>query len=374
MNMKRWIFWTMLSGYVFAWGNGYALDLDFRGQLSGWTIESRQDDEWRNQTGGRYLPQLTLEHALTDISFIDLEASANGYVVYDTQDSKGDADLELYRLKLRYATAQTETRLGLQRLNFGPARLLRSLKWFDQLDPRDPLQLTDGVYALRFTYSALNNASLWLWGLYGNDERKGYERLSSVDDTPEFGGRLQYPLLNGELAATVHTREVDASNLQFADFREQRVALDGRWEVTVGLWFEAMLQHQDASWLPCEWTKMTTLGADYTFNVGNGLHVVLEHLATAASTDAFGWDEDAHTSAFSLSYPYGLFDNFSAIGYYSWEQEEYWQHLSWQRTYDTWNINISLFSYPDSETDVPNVQQTRLGSGYGAQIMLTYYH
>lgn len=372
--MKQWVCGIILSGWVFAWGNSYGLDLDLRGQISGWTTQSRHENEWRNQTGGRYLPQLTLRRGLTDISFVDLEASLNGYAVYDTDDAEGDADLEIYRFKLRYATAQTETRLGLQRLNFGPARLLRSLKWFDQLDPRDPLQLTDGVYALRFTYSALNNASLWLWGLYGNDERKGYERLPSVDDNPEFGGRLQYPLLNGELAATVHTREVAASSLGISDFSEQRVALDGRWEITLGLWFEAMLQHQESSPLPYEWTKMTTIGADYTFDVGNGVHVILEHFATAVSADPFGWDEDAHISAFSLNYPYGLFDNFSAIGYYSWEQEQYWQYLSWQRMYDTWNIHLSLFSYPESETETPDVHQTTLGAGYGAQIMLTYYH
>ena len=85
--MKRGIFFAVFVSCVFAWGNGYALDLDLRGQLSGWTIQSGQDDEWRNQTGGRYLPQLTLEHALTDISFVDLEASLNGYAVYDTEDS-----------------------------------------------------------------------------------------------------------------------------------------------------------------------------------------------------------------------------------------------------------------------------------------------
>ncbi|GAK60772.1 hypothetical protein U27_00670 [Candidatus Vecturithrix granuli] len=379
MKNKRWIrkrelCWTVLLLCVFTRGNAYTLNLDLSGQLSGWTIQSRNDDEWRNQTGGRYLPQLTLEHQLTTVSFMDIETSLNGFATYDTERSEEEIELELYRLKLRYATAQTETQLGLQRINFGPAQLLRSLKWFDQVDPRDQLQLTNGVYALRFKYGALNNANLWLWGLYGNDERKGYEQLPSVDDTPEFGGRLQYPVLDGELASTFHTRKVDALTPGGSDFREDRIALDGRWEITVGLWFETMLQHQEASWLPYEWTKMTTIGADYTFGVGNGLHVVLEHLTTVAASDAFGWDEDAHISAFSLSYPYGLFDNFSAIGYYSWEQEQYWHYLSWQRTYNTWSMNASLFSYPASETETLDVQQTALGAGYGAQVMFTFYH
>lgn len=352
--------------------NVQALEVDFRGQLSGWAIESRVQDEWQNNSGLRYIPQLTLEQPVNDESFFDIEASLNGFVSYDSEESDEDSDVELYRLKLRYATAQTETRIGLQKINFGPAQLLRSLKWFDRLDPRDPQKLTDGVYALRFTYNALNNASVWLWGLYGNDEPKGYEFLPSVEDKPEFGGRGQYPVFDGELAATVHTRQVDASLVGSKDFRENRFALDGRWEVKVGLWFESVLQQQDTELVPYEWTKLSTIGMDYTFGIGNGLYTVVEHFSTVLSNDAFGWDDDVHLSAFSLSYPVGLFDNLRVIGYYFWEQEESSQYLSWQRTYDNLVINVSLFRYPDNKNS--ESQQNTFGSGYGGQFMLIYYH
>jgi len=354
--------------YMLFSGSIHALEVDFQGQFSGWTIESRVQDEWRNNSGLRYIPQLTLEQSVGDESFFDIEASLNGFVAYDSENSEEDSDLELYRLKLRFATAQTETRIGLQKINFGPAQLLRSLKWFDRLDPRDPQNLTDGVYALRFTYNALNNASFWLWGLYGNDDPKGYEALPSVSEKPEFGGRLQYPVLDGELAATFHTRKVDASILDEPDFTENRFALDGRWEFGIGFWFESVLQQQETDALPYKWTKMTAIGMDYTFGIGNGLYLVCEHFATALSDDTFGWNEDMHVSAVSLSYPVGLFDNLMAIGYYSWDREEYSQHLSWQRTYDNLVINASLFRYP--EPDNENIAR----SGYGGQLMLVYYH
>ena len=359
------VFWGCL---VFA-GNLHAIEYDVRGQISGWTIESRIQDEWQNQSGLRYIPQVTLEQMVTDESFVDLEVSTNGFLAYDSGTSETDSEVELYRLKLRFATAQTETRLGLQKINFGPARLLRSLRWFDQLDQRDPQQLTDGVYALLFRYTALNNANLWLWGLYGNDEVKGFERFPSVEEKPEFGGRFQYPVFNGELAATMHTRQVDTSTIPIDDFTENRVALDGRWEKGIGMWFESVLQQQDAVQVPYEWLTMTTLGIDYTFGVGNGLYLVVEHLMTGVSDDPFGWDEDQQVSAYMLTYPIGLFDSLSAIGYYAWDEEEYSQHLSWQRTYDTWTIDLSLFRYPDN-TQAGNV----LRSGYGGQLMLIYYH
>jgi hypothetical protein len=359
---------------VFFVANSPALDVDFRGQISGWTIGSRTQDEWRNNSGLRYIPQLTLKQPLTEASFFDTEISLNGFLSYDTQDAEKDADVKLYRLKLRFATAQTETQLGLQQINFGPARVLRALRWFDQLDKRDPLQLTDGVYALRFKYTALNNANIWLWGLYGNDQPKGYEILPSVEDKPEFGGRFQFPLLNGELAATFHTRQVNASTLGDADFAENRFALDGRWEVKVGLWFESVLQQQNTKALPYEWTKMTTLGLDYTFGIGNGLYVAVEHLMTTSSDEPFGWDEDAHVSAFLLSYPLGLFDTLTAIGYYDWDQQEYSQHLSWQRAYDNLVISVSLFRYPESKANIAERQQTTFGAGYGGQLMIVYNH
>lgn len=378
--MKSFITYLVLFLYGVIWmiggffTNAFALDADFRGQISGWTIESRVQDEWRNNSGLRYIPQLTLEQSVNEESFFDIEASLNGFVAYDSEKSGEDSDLELYRLKLRFATAQTETRFGLQRINFGPAQLLRSLKWFDQLDPRDPLQMTDGVYALQFKYTALNNASLWLWGLYGNNDPKGYEIFPSVEDKPEFGGRLQYPVFDGELATTVHTRKVETSAPFDREFTENRFALDGRWEKVIGMWFEAVLQHQDTDFLPFEWSKMITLGVDYTFGIGNGVYTVVEHLATTSSEDALGWDEDTHISALSLSYPIGLFDNLSAIGYYSWDQEEYSQYLSWQRTYDNLVISVSLFYYPESDDDTSETQQNAFGSGYGGQLMLVYYH
>jgi len=246
-----------------------ALEFDFSGQLSGWTMETHAGGKWYNGTGLRYIPQLNLEQPVGEESFIDLEISLNGFLATKDNDTDKNYDLDLYRAKLRYATAQSETRIGLQKINFGPARLLRSLRWFDRIDPTDPLQLTEGVYALRYKYDAANNSSAWLWGLYGNKNPKGYELFPTVLDNPEFGGRLQYPFLDGEIAGTFHTRRVDASDLHIKDFTENRFALDGQWDIGIGIWFEAVFQKQHTDIFPYDWTRQITVGADYTFGVGN---------------------------------------------------------------------------------------------------------
>ncbi|MEE8397351.1 MAG: SPOR domain-containing protein [Desulfobacterales bacterium] len=351
-----------------------ALEMDFRGQISAWSIESRDRGSWWNNSGLRYIPQLSVKKPLGALSFVDLEVSANGFAAYESSNQDRDPELELYRLKLRYATPQTETRIGLQKLNFGPALLLRPLKWFDRLDPRDPLQLTEGVYGLRFKYDAGNNASVWFWALYGNEDLKGYESFPTSEDTAEAGLRIQYPVPRGEIAATFHSRQVDASTFHLKDFRENRFAFDARLDIGIGLWVESMLQHQDASMLPYQWQKMITIGADYTFGIGSGLYLLAEHMTTAVSEEAFQWDEDIQVSAFLLSYTLGFFDSLSAIGTYSWDLKKYGQYLSWQRTYDNLVLQVSAFHYPQSSGGALGGNQTTLGAGYGGQLMVIYNH
>ena len=104
-----------------------ALEWDFSGQLSGWTIQVRRQGTWENISGLRYIPQLTVSQSLTEDSFIDAEVSANSFLLSRKNSDNKNYDIEFYRAFLRYATAQTETRVGLQKINFGSAQLLRPL-------------------------------------------------------------------------------------------------------------------------------------------------------------------------------------------------------------------------------------------------------
>ena len=78
--------------------------------------------------------------------------------------------------------------------------LLRPLNWFDRVDPRDPLQITAGVDAALIRAYFPNDANLWLWAVLAESEPKGWEVAPTVGDSGEFGGRLQWPAGDGEIA------------------------------------------------------------------------------------------------------------------------------------------------------------------------------
>ena len=364
----------IIAAVIFFIPNGHAMDLDFSGQLSTWFNEAEMDDRWETVAGLRYIPQVTLAKSLTDNILFDIELSANGFAAFSTLDETDDADLDLYRFKIRFATDKMETRIGLQKINFGPALLLRSLQWFDRVDPRDPQRLTDGVYGLRFKYTALNNANYWVWILLDNEDIKGLEFLPSDSEKPEFGARIQHPVPYGEVAATFHTRQIDLSPYYLKDATENRYALDGRWDNIVGFWFEAVLQEQGVDLLPFQWVKFLTLGMDYTFGIGSGLYILGEHLIITTSQDKWKWEDDIQFSAVHVSYPIGFFDSLSAICYYNWDKNQWTPYLSWTRTTDKLDITFSFFKYTESEQNLLGLNRGIENMGSGGQILLIYHY
>ena len=351
---------------------GLSAEWDFRGQLSlrgsGW----KNNRVWYGGFGTQYIPNFLVSKELSSTRLIDFELAMYAFVNKEAGVKRDD--FRPYRLNFRYATQQSEIQIGLQKINFGPAQLLRSLMWFDRQSPTDPMNIAEGVWGLRYRYNFLNNANIWLWGLYGNDDPKGWETYGSDKCIPEFGGRIQLPVPLGEFALTSHHRKISGSTYKMfdgdmvTDIQETRFALDGRWDVIVGAWFESVVQVQDYG-DDDYFTKLLTLGTDYTLGIGNGLYVLGEHMISRISPDLTGFDQESQLSVVMLSYPLGLFDNIIVMGFYSWETEDAFQYISWQSSYDKIVLNLALFNFPDMQISTINT----LG-GSGAQLMLIYNH
>jgi hypothetical protein len=438
-----------------------------RGQLSGWVNVNPANDLpiW---TGIRYIPRLNYGIPFGGNKLIDFELSPSlsgntGLRPFGNYETGGD--IKSYRVWARYSSARLEVRAGLQKINFGSASLVRPLMWFDQVDPRDPLQLTDGVWALLGRYYFQNNVNIWVWGLYENEGPKTWETGKTGAGEPEFGGRFQVPVPRGETAISFHHRKTGINETDFGHtsywsflpggnslaairtaragsamkslvnsnyavkFRspgfigtnmtataswqaetafkasgtvtfpdpagsintaqfysqeipapdlppipENRLGIDGKWDIGIGLWAEAawFRKGRDVGVLTNQ--HIMTIGADYTFGIGNGIHTLIEQVLISVDRQAFRLGNRNHFTAASLSYPIGILDNISAIIYVDWTGDNIYSFVNWHRQFNRIGFYLMGFWNPETLHLPQQAEGAQMFSGRGLQFMLVFNH
>ncbi len=369
----------LLSILLFSFANA-----EWQGQFSTAGDMRKTGDDYISQIGFRYVPTWSMvvpwPTALfdTEISF-----DINSFLKRQHNDGYTNSfELNPYRFWVRRSTDKLEVRFGLQKITFGSARLFRPLMWFDKLDPRDPLQLTEGVLGLRVRRDFSNNANAWLWGLLWNDEPRGWDLLPTKKNNLEFGGRFQIPVWKGEIGFSTHNRIIGRNDLpSYLDIAtmpkatpEVKAAIDGFFDIGIGLWFESSVVHADyGSDLP-HWQSMLTIGSDYTFPIGNGITITNEHFMYSVDDSPLSTSSAVQMTGLMAVYPIGLFDNISGIVFYSWDAELAYFFFSWQRTYDDWTINLNTFFSSKSDSSFSFGQSISDFSSRGIQLMLIFNH
>ena len=318
---------------------GLAQSIDFTGQISG--IGSFSPDNSRPYLlGARFIPQIEFNISSEDETALDFVVAVNlsATSLFKSFDKSLDLSAKPYRVWARYSSEQYEVRVGLQKIDFGSSSLLRPLQWFNQVDPRDPLQITNGVYGLLGRYYFLNNSNLWLWALIGNDERRGTDILAPRDDYPELGGRFQYPVGNGELAMSIHHRKVDGELSLLDEVFQNRIGIDGKFDYFLGLWFEATL-----ALTPEVGTRQVSLGGDYSLAIGNGLNLGAEYLLYTFSNRELDLSVNRHLSAMNLSYPLSFFDQISGVIFYDWTNDSANLFLNYGHQFSKFDTYVMAF-------------------------------
>lgn len=352
----------------------------FKGEASAYGSYS-PDNDLDLFFGGRYLPEVNYGYAFENKSLLDFELSANinGSLLFRPFDrAETDGAIKAYRVWTRYSGQQYEVRIGLQKINFGTSMMLRPLQWFDEMDARDPLKFTTGVYGALARYYFLNNANVWIWGLYGNENPRGFESLKNNKEKPEFGGRLQLPVPKGEVAITYHHRSASSENvagmLSYQNIPENRYALDGKWDVGVGAWFEAVHINKSEDVGMFTNQSFLTLGVDYTFAIGNGLNVTLENMISSYDQKAFAFENNSTITATSISYPLGLFNTISTLLYYSWMSEDFSLFVNYEHQFQKLTGYIMGYYNPNSQQSMGSISYENSFSGPGIRLMLVYNH
>lgn len=374
------LLFTFLCGQLGAQEDRGTLNdtLMFRGMASAWSFINPAN-RLPFYIGGRYIPQLNYHVRLPEKSLIDFEGSVNlsGQTGLSRTEQSYDGNVSPYRLWARYSTSQFETRIGLQKINFGSAMMLRPLMWFDQVDPRDPLQLTNGVWALLSRYYFLNNTNIWFWAVHGSNKPRTWEISPSNARFPELGGRIQTPIKSGEAGLSYHFRMADTRLLGIPDpeVPENRLAFDAKWDLLIGLWVEAAWIHKSGNSGMFGNQQIATLGADYTFGIGNGLNLVGEQFVMSFGNEPFTLQQYVTLSAASLSYPLGMFDNITALVYYEWKNHNAYNFINWKHQFRTMYLYVMAYWNPENSL-LPQQQtsQANLFGGRGVQVMLVYNH
>ncbi len=358
-------------------------DLTFGGQASAW-FSLGTGAPSTPRFGLRYIPQLSLGSDDGKGHRLDAEFAVKAYLVGAApawRDLETEGKIREYRMWIRLSSPRTELRAGLQKINFGSAAIFRPLMWFDRIDARDPLQITDGIWGLVGRAYFANNANIWMWGLVGNKNPKGWETSPTKKSRVEYGARVQTPLFKGEFALTYHRRTADLSGLPLpagidGDFfvPEDRVGIDGKWDVGIGVWFEAALVCQNHAALALPFQRSFVVGGDTTFGIGNGLTVLAEHFELANTEKALGGGEGLRLTALSLSTSVGLLDDLAAFVYYDWKGRQLFRTISWRRTYDSWQFLLLGFWNPEESPFFEAEEGSNLFGGRGIQIMVVFNH
>ena len=316
-----------------------------------------------------YIPMLSLSRDLSIDRFVDLEWSYR--MQYRMYEEDVVFSSKPYRLWLRYSSEKIGARLGLQKIAFGPAMVLRSLAWFDTIDPKDPTGQTDAVEAFRLRLFPTSSLAFWLWST--NNDR----------DTLSYGGRAELSTSIGEWGLTYHQdpAELGQSVGQFPIFisgTHQRIALDYRYDGYFGFWFEGAGIFADSKQdVGLNRFTLFTLGADYTIPVGSGLLIMAETMKINGPSTAADSSSKLTYTALMPSLPINMLHHLMFIAQIDWDNSHIYNYLRWGITYDHFSLNF-IFSISPRRGDYNMAKEylpkTVAGFGTGLQFMLIYNH
>ena len=339
-----------------------------KGQL--WSSFTTSNDVPRGQSNIEsnfgYIPFISIAKGLSNNQLFDLEFAYRLDRTY-SGDSLFYNNESNHRYWVRYSNEKLETRLGLQKIVFGPSFILRSLSWFDTIDLRDPTGQTDGVEAFRLRWFPSNKLSIWSWA------------IKNKQDTLSYGGRAELSSVSGEWGFTYHKDPSKQVKLigQVATpaiGSDERLAIDFRYDGIFGFWNESILIRSHKSE-----TTMITIGADYTLPFAAGILITGEYMnITEANKNSWSNSpSDRSYGALMASLPFGMVHQLIFVTQMELTIERNYHYLRWSSTYDHYSVNFILSINPKRSTYNTygeSLPESLAGFGTGFQLIFIYNH
>ena len=313
-----------------------------------------------------YISFISIAKELSNNQLLDLEFAHRLDRIY-SGDSLFYNNESNHRYWVRYSNEKLETRLGLQKIVFGPSFILRSLSWFDTIDLRDTTGQTDGVEAFRLRWFPSNKLSIWSW------------TIKNKQDTLSYGGRAELSSVSGEWGFTYHKDPSKQVKLigQVATpaiGSDERLAIDFRYDGIFGFWNESILIRSQRSE-----TTMITIGADYTLPFAAGILITGEYM-NIKEANKNSWSNspsDRSYGALMASLPFGMVHQLMFVTQMELKTERNYHYLRWSSTYDHYSVNFILSINPKRSTYNTygeSLPESLAGFGTGFQLIFIYNH
>jgi hypothetical protein len=161
---------------------------------------------------------------------------------------------------------------------------------------------------------------------------------------------------------------------EYSSIPETRLGLDGKWDLGIGLWIEASQTSFSKNLGNLTHQSIVSLGVDYTFGIGNGLNLVVEHLQAASGEKLFSYSASIGFTGLSLSYPLSMSDNLSAITYFDLQNKQSYNFVSYKRQLKNLDLHIMAFLNPKNYQMPYQTTDNMMLAGKGLQLMLVYNH
>lgn len=179
---------------------------------------------------------------------------------------RDETNIDFFRAWLRLDGGNFQVRGGRQNILFGAGSIFRPLGFFDTRDVTGVIPQTRGVDSIRSSYFFDPSSFVQAWLVPANK-----------DDRMIAGLRWEGPLAGMDAGAVIQYHpETDLEDLP--DFSSElfQTGFHLKGEYEIGFWTEGRIDVQLGRKDQAKRLNLT-LGIDYTFNIGEGLHVLLEY-------------------------------------------------------------------------------------------------
>ena len=226
-----------------------------------------------------------------------------------------ETDVNFFRAWLRLDNGRLKFRGGRQKILFGSGAIYRPLGFFDNRNITGVIPQTRGVDGVRITQFQSDTGLV-----------EGWLVPARKDSALIVGLRGEMLLEEAEVGVVFQYHpKSDLDELPSFDQEMVQMGYHIKGESEIGFWNESRLDLEMKPSSPVRFD--TVMGVDYTFDVGEGLHVLAEYFLTTQQNDFTLLDakgqRTVHQVGISFDQPVGIDLKWQLFGLYDLKDESF---------------------------------------------------